>query len=146
MVAVVKPSTKPQVTGSSGIASSLGFNAYTPDRLPFGLLTDFESIRDNLRNIIFFRKGDYPDLPEFGIGLQDYLFDPGDELLRMALAQESRRQIAKYEPRITIRSLLVDTPQWADGGVVLSMDLLVNGSSLTGTATASGNFNLSRAA
>lgn len=146
MVDVVKPSTVPSVAGKSYIASSLGFNAFTRDRVPFSILTNFESIRDNIRNILFFRKGDYPDSPDFGVGIQDYLFEQNDELLKIALSQEIRRQIATYEPRVTIRTLSVSTPSWADDSIVVDLDLLVNGTSLSGLATSSGTFNLSQQA
>ena len=143
MVDVVKPDVAPNVAGKSIFSAGIGFNAYTPDRVLFGLLSNFNAIRDNLRNIIFFRKGDYPDNPDFGIGLQDYLFDPADEVMRLALGREISRQIARYEPRVTIRSLDVSTPTWADNAVVVDMDLLVNNVPLSGVAAATGTFVLS---
>jgi phage baseplate assembly protein W len=108
-------------------------------------LTDIDSIRDNIRNILFFRKGDYPDEPEFGIGLQDFIFDPADELLRTSLGQEIRRQIVRYEPRVTIRVLTVTSPKWADDTLQIDLDILVGNIPLTGLATASGTFSLSQA-
>lgn len=134
----------PIVTGSSVFSSGIGFNQFGPTRQIFGLLAGSDSIRDNLRNILFFRKGDYPDNSDFGVGLQDFLFEPADELLRLALSQEIRRQISKYEPRLVIRSIQVSTPTWADNAIVISLDMMVNNVSLNLQASANGAFNLSQ--
>ena len=144
MVDVVKPVVPPNVAGKSIFASGIGFNQYAPSRQTFSLLTGYESVRENIRNILFFRKGDYLDNSDFGVGLQDFLFEQADEVLRIALTQEVRRQISKYEPRVVIRSLSVTTPKWADDSIVIDMDLLVNNVPLTGTAGANGSFNLSQ--
>lgn len=144
MVDFVKPKP-PAVEGRSFLASSLGFNAFSIGRAPFEILTDINSIRDNIRNILFFRKGDYPDEPDFGIGLQDFIFDPADELLRTSLGQEIRRQIVRYEPRVTIRILTVTSPRWAQDSLQIDLDVLVGNIPLTGAATASGTFSLSQA-
>jgi phage baseplate assembly protein W len=142
VIDIVKPVRPPNVTGSSIFSSGFGFNTFTPQRKQFALLANFDSIRDNIRNIIFFRKGDYPDNPDFGIGLQDYLFEQADEVMRIALNQETRRQISRYEPRVVIRSISVSTPSWADDAVVLDIDLLVNNIQLSGAASASGGFSI----
>lgn len=136
---------KPKVNLKSGInlAGSLGgFNAFSNNKTLFAILTNFDSIRDNVRNILFFRKGDYLDLPEFGIGLQDYVFEQNDELLSIALNQEIRTQIGRYESRVTVRSLSISSPSWAEDGLVVDIDLLFNGTVLGVTATGSGLFNM----
>ncbi len=139
---VVKPEQMPQVIGRSRFAGGIGFNAFTPNRQPFGIQANFDAVRDNLRNILFFRKGDYPDKPDFGVGLQDYLFDNADELLNLALSQEIRRQFAKYEPRCIIRLLNVGTPKWDDQSVVVDMDLLINNTPGTLNASSKGGITI----
>ena len=134
----------PTVTGSSVFSSGIGFNQFGPKRQSFALMSGYNSIRDNVRNILFFRKGDYPDNSDFGVGLQDFLFEQNDELLRLALNQEIRRQISKYEPRIVIRSISITTPSWADDSIVVNLDLMVNNVVLSGVAGANGSFNLSQ--
>jgi phage baseplate assembly protein W len=144
LVDLVKPVIMPTVTGSSVFSSGIGFNQFGPKRQNFALMSGYNSIRDNLRNILFFRKGDYPDNSDFGVGLQDFLFEQNDELLRLALNQEIRRQISKYEPRIVIRSVSITTPAWADDSIVVNLDLMVNNVVLSGVAGANGAFNLSQ--
>ena len=132
------------MSGSSVFSSGIGFNQYGPIRNGFGLLANFESIKENIRNILYFRKGDYPDNSDFGIGLQDFLFEPADEILRISLSQEIRRQISTYEPRTVIRNISVTTPAWADDSIVVDFDLIVNNVVLTGSASSNGIFNLSQ--
>jgi phage baseplate assembly protein W len=144
LVDVVKPLIPPNVTGRSVFSSGIGFNQFGPTRQAFGLMSGFDAIRDNLRNILFFRKGDYLDNSDFGVGLQDFLFEPADELLRLALNQEIRRQIAKYEPRLVIRSISVTTPAWADDSIVVDLDLMVNNVSIGAQAGANGYYNLTQ--
>ena len=134
----------PTVTGSSVFSAGIGFNQYGPVRQNFSLFAGFNAVKENIRNILFFRKGDYPDNSDFGVGIQDFLFEPADELLRLALSQEIRRQIGKYEPRVVIRSIAISTPSWADDSVVVNLDLLINGVVLSGVAGANGVFNLSQ--
>lgn len=145
MVDVVKPLIPPNVAAKSVFSSGIGFNQYGPQRQLFGLMSGLDAIRDNLRNILFFRKGDYPDNSDFGVGLQDFVFEPADELLRLALNQEIRRQIAKYEPRLVIRSISVTTPSWADDSIVVDIDMMANNVSVNAQAGANGYYNLSPA-
>ncbi len=144
MVDVIKPPFIPNVAGKSVFSAGIGFNQFGPARQNFALMSGVSAISDNIRNILFFRKGDYPDNSDFGVGLQDFLFEQCDELLRLALNQEVRRQISKYEPRVVIRSISVSTPSWADDSIVINLDLMVNNVTLSGTAGANGAFNLSQ--
>lgn len=141
MILIDKPQRK-TLERRSFLAASLGFNPGAKPRVPFEILVNFDSIADNVRNILFFRKGDYLDDPDFGVGLQDYLFDNQGEQFTLPLQQEIRRQIGRYEKRVVIRLLHLFTPQNADDTVVIDMDLLVSGFQLNGLGTAGGNFTL----
>lgn len=146
MINFVKPEVPPNVATDSVMASSVGLNAFTPNRTPFNVLLNFDSIKDNLRNIIFFRKGDYLDDPDFGVGIQDYVFDQNDQDLKIVLGQEIRRQINKYEPRAVIRSLNIYIPDWDTEALVVDLDLLINNVPFTLAAGGSGGFTLSQQA
>ena len=143
---IVKPLTPPKITGSSIYSSGVGYNTYGPQtRQTFGINTGFNAIRDNVRNILYFRKGEYLDNSDFGVGLQDYLFEEEDELLDLALSQEIRRQFSTYEPRVLIQTLTIGTYAWADNAIAVNMRLLINQVVVTGLAVSNGNFNLSQA-
>lgn len=146
MVDIIKPTRIPNVDGTSNLASSVGFGVSVfknaRARQLFQVLKNVASVRDNVRNILYFRKGDYYDDPDFGVGLQDYLFDQNDEFFRLALDQEIRRQIRKYESRVRITTLQVYEPDWVDHAVVVDLVLDLSGIRLEGTASSGGTFTL----
>lgn len=143
MVDIVKPATLPIVASNALFASSLGFAQQNKPRQPFSILTNFNSVADNICNILFFRKGDYPDLPDFGLGIQDYLFENGvEETFQVAFSQEMRRQIAQYEPRATISSLNIYVPQDNDSAVTIDAQLDIMGVQFSLNANANGIFTL----
>lgn len=141
-ISITKPTRTPQFNGSSFLASSLGFTTGNTFRPPFSILTNFDSIRDNIRNILFFRKGEYPDDVDFGVGLQDYLFDQEGPQFNLILSQEIRRQIGKYEKKATIQQLNVYTPAWADDSVMVDLTLIISGSLFSAAASPGGTFTL----
>lgn len=146
MVEIVKPSRPPKLQGSSDLASSIGFGVspFGPGRprQQYQILKNLSSIRDNIRNILFFRKGDYYDDPDFGVGFQDFLFDQNDEVLRLAMEQEMRRQIRKYEPRVRITTLLIFEPRWVEHAAVVDLIVEVAGQRMNGMGDTRGNFDL----
>lgn len=148
MVEIVKPTRVPNLAGSSDLASSVGFGVSpigpAAVRQQFQVLRNISSIRDNIRNIIYFRKGDYYDDPDFGVGLQDYLFDQNDELFRLAISQEVRRQIRKYEPRVKIVTLNIYEPDWVDHAAVIDLVCEVANIRLAVSADNQGNFSLNQ--
>ena len=124
MVDIAKPDLVPIFGGNSTPeASSLSVTTFAGKRILFSVLTDLESIKDNIRSILFFRKGDYPDEPDFGVGLQDFLFDQQDETFKISLEQEVRRQLSQYEDRSRIKNINIFLPDYLDNGAV--MDLIV---------------------
>lgn len=146
MVEIVKPARPPKLQGSSDLASSIGFGVspYGPgrQRQQYQILKNLSSIRDNIRNILFFRKGDYYDDPDFGVGFQDFVFDPNDEALRLAMDQEIRRQIRKYEERVRITTLFIFEPQWIEHAAVVDLIVDVAGQRLNALGDTRGSFDL----
>lgn len=142
MVDINKPERMPKIEQTSRLASSIGFSVTRGKRPTFSVLTNFDSIRDNIRNILFFRKGDYLDDPDFGIGFQDYLFEQGDEFLRTALDQEIRRQIRKYESRARITNLQIYRPSWLENGKAIDMSIEIAGLLFRGVGSTGADFSL----
>lgn len=75
-------------------------NAISPTSKP--ILTDIESVYQSLYNILNTRKGERLFEPEFGISLEDYLFELDDDLTESALMQDLGIAIMNYEARVTI--------------------------------------------
>lgn len=138
MVDIIRPEIVPPFVGDAEpSAASLGF-LEQDGRLLFQILTDLRSIKDNIRNILFFRKGDYPDDPNFGVGIQDYLFEQGEETFKLALEQEIRRQINRYEKRSQINRVRIFLPEWLENGAVIDLDITALSSTFQITAFADG--------
>jgi uncharacterized protein len=53
--------------------------------------------------------GERPMRPEFGCGLQDFVFASADAATAALVAAEVRASLARWEPRITVDDVLVST-------------------------------------
>lgn len=75
-------------------------NSFNPTLKP--LLVDVESIYQSLYNILNTKKGERLFEPEFGISLEDYLFDLADDVTALAILQEVVTAVTKYEGRVEV--------------------------------------------
>jgi phage baseplate assembly protein W len=75
-------------------------NTYTPTDKP--LVEDLEAIHQSINTIISTRKGERMFLPEFGLDIDEYLFDLMDELTLVKLMDSVVFAIETYEPRVSI--------------------------------------------
>ena len=57
---------------------------------------DMEALAQTIRNIILVEKGTYPNTPDFGVGINNYLFEILDSITISEISTEIQRQIAKY--------------------------------------------------
>ena len=80
----------------------------------YGLSKDMEELaQQNLKTIILTAPGERIMVPDFGVGIRNYLFEqntPGTQnLIRNIIEQ----QVARYAPYIVIEDLQVSNPQAA---------------------------------
>lgn len=80
----------------------------------YGLSKDMEELaQQNLKTIILTAPGERIMVPDFGVGIRNYLFEqntPGTQnLIRNIIEQ----QVARYAPYIVIEDLQVSSPQAA---------------------------------
>jgi phage baseplate assembly protein W len=66
------------------------------------LVIDFDSIMQSLSNILNTRKTERLFKPEFGASLEDYLFEPIDDLTALDIIRTILVEVGKYENRIKI--------------------------------------------
>lgn len=71
--------------------------------------TTEEQAVSNYINLLLTRKGERYMQPDFGIGLQLYLFEPNVQALRVQLEAEIRRQSAFWLPYIFNKNIQVGT-------------------------------------
>jgi phage baseplate assembly protein W len=69
--------------------------------------SDIEAIKNSLRNIFTTKKGQKILNPDFGVSLDQYLFNPISIAHGRAMAGEILRGITKYEPRVNVSNINV---------------------------------------
>lgn len=75
-------------------------NGFTPTQKP--LLVNIESVYQSLFNIINTRPGERLFLPEFGIDLEDSVFEIIDDISAVDIFRIIVDAISRWEPRVTI--------------------------------------------
>lgn len=65
---------------------------------------DLEDIYQSIHNILNTEKGERLFLPEFGINLEQYLFEPMTQVTKWKIFDEIWDALKNYEPRITLLS------------------------------------------
>ena len=68
-------------------------------------ISNLESIKRSVRNIISTNKGERNLDPNFGSHVRYYLFDPDSDIVRFAIEEEIKLQLKNFEPRIDVISV-----------------------------------------
>lgn len=75
-------------------------NSFTPTVT--ALLVDVQSVYQSLYNILNTKKGERLFEPDFGIALEDELFELDDDITQLAIMQEVITAISRFEQRVLI--------------------------------------------
>jgi uncharacterized protein len=67
-----------------------------------------DNVRENIRVILLTRRGERLLLPEFGGGLDRYLFEPNTVATRQLLRDDITRALARWEARIQVQDVTVE--------------------------------------
>ena len=70
----------------------------------FREIYDVNVIVNSINNILNIPKGSYLCDPNYGVGLEKYLFEPADDITRQNILNEVKNAIANYEKRATIQT------------------------------------------
>jgi len=68
----------------------------------FRELKGIDAIVNGITQILMTEKGTYLFNPEYGVGLQKYLFEPNDEITKARIKEETVVAIKTYEPRVAV--------------------------------------------
>lgn len=71
------------------------------------ILSEAETIKNNILTLLFMRKGSYPSIPELGIGLQDYLYQFFDEIDVEKIKRDIGAQCSEFIPSVNSGELQV---------------------------------------
>lgn len=77
-------------------------NTYSPTTKPE--VTDITSIQQSLLNLIFTRPGERPFNIDYGINVEDMLFDLADDTTALALYNELTAKVKLFEPRVKLNT------------------------------------------
>jgi phage baseplate assembly protein W len=69
--------------------------------------TDLEAVKQSVKNILLTNFGERGFTPIFGGGLNNLLFEPLDQIIRIELDKTIRAAIRNFEPRIDIIDLTI---------------------------------------
>lgn len=72
-----------------------------------GLATQVRDIEQAIEIIIRTAPGERPMRPEFGCRIQDHLFSPMNDATLAAIANDVRRALERWEPRIDVEDVKV---------------------------------------
>lgn len=92
--------TVSKVAGDSGI-SSPRTGSY------FNKASGISLIRNNLRQLLKTERGERVMLPDFGVSLRKYVFEPMDEVTFILIKQEVLGSITKYFPQANVIKISV---------------------------------------
>jgi len=106
----------------------------------YSLITKFkEEVRQNLKNLLLTSPGERMMIPDFGVGLRRFLFEPRHQNIP-AIRQKIDSQVRKYMPFIRNLKVQFDAgtgPDFLDSSNILSITIVydVPGLNLVNTLT-----------
>lgn len=72
-----------------------------------------ENLRETIRIILLTNRGERVKLPEFGAGLNTFLYEPNTTTTRRLIQERITQALERWEPRIELQSVTVE-PDPAD--------------------------------
>ena len=68
---------------------------------------DLQTIATMIHTLLFLVPGTYPDCPDMGIGIQDYMFEVLDDKILTKIRTKIDEQVTKYLPTVYIHNIIV---------------------------------------
>jgi len=89
------------------------------------LVDDERDINEAIKLILMTRKGERPSRPEFGSELHTLVFAPNDATTSGLARRYVMEALARWEPRIEVREVLVDSSEAVEGSLHLEVRYFV---------------------
>lgn len=67
------------------------------------LRTDADAVKQSVMNLLYTNFYERPFQPPLGSGVLSRLFEPNDEITQFIMADDIRRVLERFEPRVTIK-------------------------------------------
>jgi phage baseplate assembly protein W len=94
-----------RVKGWRDLDLSLTLHPIRKDIMP---LKDDNAIKNSVKNLLISNFYERPFSRDVGANLRALLFEPADSITKIALKDNIRRVIRKYEPRVVLRGIQID--------------------------------------
>ena len=91
----------------------------------FALVSGADDINEAITLILSTAQGERPMRPLFGCGIHDYVFDTIDARTISVLESEIRIALDRWEPRIEVASIEIDTSEAALGRLPIEISYVV---------------------
>jgi phage baseplate assembly protein W len=89
-------------------------------------ITNEVAVRRSLSNLINTTKGSRPFMPDYGSSVKNYLFSRNGAFTLYELKKSLRRDIEKYEKRISLRDIKID---YSDDGFDIKLEYVIKNAS-----------------
>ena len=89
-------------------------------------ITNEVAVRRSLSNLINTTKGSRPFMPDYGSSVKNYLFSRNGVFTLYELKNSLRRDIEKYEKRISLRDIKID---YSDDGFDIKLEYVIKNAS-----------------
>jgi uncharacterized protein len=107
------------------IGTGLGFPLRVDRQGAVALVSGSDDITEAITLILSTAPGERPMRPLFGCGIHDYVFETIDAYTVGKLEREVRIAIDRWEPRIEISELSIDTSRADSGRLAIELDYVV---------------------
>ena len=84
-----------------------------------------EDIRQAILLILETRRGERVMRPDFGAGLEDFIFEPINNTTQALIRHRVQESLVTWEPRIHVRAVTVDSSDPASGRVDIAIEYVV---------------------
>jgi len=81
-----------------------------------------EKIRQSIWIILSTAPGERQMRPDFGCGIHDLIFEPNTAALRGLVQEKVREALVRYEPRVDVLDVRVETPPEARNYLLIRVD------------------------
>jgi len=89
-------------------------------------ITTKDAIRSNLLLFLNTLVGERYYMPDYGLDLYKYLFEPNDDIVSKQVLEEIKKRVDIYIPEVTINSIVLDKENSTDNSLILVIDFRYN--------------------
>lgn len=94
----------------------------------FEMVSDDEDIKEAILIVLNTAPGERVMRPEFGCGIQNYVFSVINSSNLVMIENEVKRSLTLYEPRIELQEVKAEVDESEDGRLIVSIDYTVKSS------------------